>query len=378
MKAHMLCGLSVFAAMLSAVPETACLRVSAEGEAPPVYSAALAEMESGTVIGGTEPDCVQPVGSMTKLMTVYLTAEAVSAGTLSLTETVTVSAAAEGVSGATVWLTAGEKMTAEDLLRAVIIGNANDACTALACRLSGSEQAFVMEMNAAAFTLGMRQTRFADCTGLSAENLSSAHDLALLGCALGAYPFLTPLFTTWRDFLRDGATELVSENRLTRNYEGILGFKAGHGEASGYTLMLAAERDGMRCLAVVLGCADADARFTDAKKLLAQGFSGFYLTTPDFAAEFLRPVTVRFGTARAVLPETGALRAVAAPKGEQITCCTVLPDYLEAPVRKGQHIGTAAFYSGDTLLYETELTAGESVPRRTLLLSLRRLLRALV
>lgn len=340
----------------------------------PVYSSALAEMDSGTVIGGTEPDIPVPVGSMAKLMTVYLTAEAVAAGTLFLTDSVTVSAAAEGTPGATVWLTAGEAMTVTDLLKAVIIGNANDACIALACRLSGSEAAFVMDMNAAAFSLEMRQTRFADCTGLSAENVSTAHDLAILGCVLGKYDFLTPIFTTWRDFLRDGATELVSENRLTRTYDGVLGFKAGHGEDSGYTLMLGAEKDGMRCVAVVLGCEDTDERFTYAKNLLAQGFSGFYRTTPDLSAEFLKPVAVHFGTAQAVQPELGQLRAIAAPKGESISCCVVLPDYVEAPVRRGQRIGTAAFYSGDVLLYEAELTAGEEIPRRTLLYSLRALI----
>ena len=106
--------------------------------------------------------------------------------------------------------------------------------------------------------------------------------------ALLQYDFLTPMFTTWRDFLRGGETELVSENRLTKNYKGLLGMKAGHGEASGYTLTLAAERDGLRIIAVILGGSDEDTRFSDAKALLEEGFSGYYVTTPDNPAEFIQ------------------------------------------------------------------------------------------
>ena len=152
---------------------------AAAAETAPVYCTALIEAQTGMCLGGTEPEQRLPVGSQTKLMTVYLTADAISSGRLSLNDMVTVSPSAEGAAGATVWLLAGEQMTVGDLLRAVIIGNANDACIALACRISGTEQQFVMEMNAAAFSLGMRHTSFADCTGLSAENASTPQELGL-------------------------------------------------------------------------------------------------------------------------------------------------------------------------------------------------------
>ena len=330
------------------------------------YSSVLMEAQSGMCLGGTEPERILPAGSQTKLMTVYLTAEAIGAGRLAADETVTVSPSAEGTPGATVWLQAGEQMTVEDLLKAVIIGNANDACIALACRLSGSEQQFVMDMNAAAFTLGMRHTGFADCTGLSAENRSTAHDLGLLCRALLQYEELTLLFTTWHDYLRGGATELVSENRLTKKNPDLLGFKAGHGEASGYTLTAAEKRGDMCMIAVVLGCGDEDTRFSDAKALLKTGFTGYYVTTPDFSAEFMHPLRVRHGTADSVLTETGALLSLALPKGERISSTVVMPRWKEAPVQKGDAVGAAAFYCGDTLVSETVLLAAEDVPRRLL------------
>lgn len=354
------------------------MQTAAESEdTAKICCTALVEAQTGMCLDGTAPEQIVPIGSQTKLMTIHLIAEAIAAGQLSLDETVTVSPSAEGKEGATVWLRAGEQMTVRDLLKAVIIGNANDACIALACRLSGSEQQFVMEMNAAAFSLEMRHTRFADCTGLSAESVSTAHELGLLCRALLQFDFLTPMLTTWRDFLRGDATELVSENRLTKNYEGLLGLKAGHGDASGFTLTLAAERGQLCMIAVVLGCEDEDERFDTAKTLLHEGLTGYYVTTPDYSAEFIQPMKVRHGTAEAVLVETGDLLSVALQKGKQIASVTVLPRWLEAPVEKNARIGTAAFYCDDTLICEAVLRTAEAVPRRKWTDTMRMLLCAL-
>jgi len=347
--------------------------VSADTDAAP-YCTALLEAQTGMLLRGEQSDKIVPAGSQTKLMTVLLTAETVAAGRLTPETEVSVPPSAEGMSGATVWLRAGEHMNVTDLLKAVIIGNANDAALTLACAVSGSEAEFVRDMNGEAFSLGMRSTRFTDCTGISPENITTAYELGLLSRALLSHAWLLPVFSTWRDFLRGDATELVNENRLTRTFEGILGMKAGHGDASGYTLTAAAEQSGMRCIAVVLGCEDPDERFSVGKRLLAAGFSEYTVTTPDFSAEFLRPVTVRRGITAAVIAETAALHAAAVPKDTEFSCIVCLPRYLEAPVRQGDLLGEAAFYCGDTLLYEAPLTAAEDVPRRTLKETLRMLL----
>ena len=355
-----------FCLMLLLLP-CAALPVSADAEHSPqhIYASALMEAESGMRIGGTDSDLPLPVGSQTKLMTVLLTARALSAGELTADTFVTAPKAAQEQQGAVIWLTAGEQMTVSDLLKGVITGNANDAAVTLACRLSGTESAFVLNMNQTAAEIGMNRTHFADCTGLSPDNISSAHDLAILCRALLQYDFLIPLFQIWRDYLRGGKTELVSENTLTRTYDGILGMKAGHGEPCGYTLAAAAERGGIRMIAVVLGCDDKEERFSYAKRLLAGGFSDYIVSLPAFSGEFLRPVPVKLGLTGAVTAEPGALRAVAAPKGREISCVVVLPEYLTAPVEQGETVGTAAFYCGDTYLYEIQLTAAESVGKRS-------------
>lgn len=355
----------------------ASLPAAVHAESLHTYSSALIEAESGMCIGGTDPDLPLPVGTQTKLMTVLLAAEAVAAGRLTPDSLITAPGNVTAQPGATIWLTPGEKMTVSDLAAGVIVGNANDAAFTLACALGGSEAGFVAQMNDRALSMGLTQTHFADCTGLSAENVSTAHELGLICRAMLRFDWLAPILTTWRCFLRGDKTELVAENTLTRSCEGILGMKAGHGEHSGYTVAAAAERRGLRMIAVVLGCDDPDERFTYAQNLLRSGFSDFYVTTPDFSPEFLQPVTVRHGVESAVLAEPGALCTIAAENGAQISCVLMLPAYIEAPVQRGDRLGTVAFYSGDDYLYETALTAADDVPRRDFRAALRMLLAAL-
>ena len=368
MRSRIIVCLLIFLMLLPIMPY---FRAFADDSAP---CTALVEVRSGMLLAGDHPERQVCAGSQTKLMTVYAAAEAAEAGRILPETVVTVTPSAEGAPGATVWLRGGEKITLTDLMKAIIIGNANDACIAVACAVSGSEEAFVRDMNAAAFSLEMRSSRFADCTGASAENITTAHDLARLSAALMRFAWLRPIFTTWRDFLRGGETELVAENRLLRDGKEICGMKAGHGDASGYTLAVTAERDGLCLAAVILGGSDPDARFSDAKRMLEQAFSSYYVTTPDFSTENLRPLRVRCGTADAVLLRAGDLLAAAAPRGEQITCTVILPEYAEAPVYAGQQLGWAAFYCGDSLLYEAALSAADDVPRRSLPDSLQMLL----
>ena len=359
--------LQYLAAVLMLCTAIPVLRVHAETEqSQHTYASILMEAESGSVLRETNAQEQLPIGSLAKLMTVYLAAEAVAAGEWNLDTLLTAPPSAQAQKGAVIWLTAGEKMSVQDLLKGVIIGNANDAAVTLACCLSGSEAQFTADMNAAAFTIGMRSTCFADAAGMQPDNLSTAQDMALLCRALLQYDFLTPIFTTWRDFLRGEQTELVNENTLTRTYEGILGLKAGHGEPSGYTLCAAAERGDMRCIAVVLGCDDESERFTYAKNLLGAGFTEYHVATPDFDTEFLRPVTVRGGVTGAVDICAEGLLCTAVPNGKSISCVIVLPKYMQAPVKQGQILGEAAFYCGDALVSEVPLRAAESVEKKQL------------
>lgn len=343
------------------------IQVYAEEESEiAAVSYVLMEMETGTVLLGSNAEQKVSCGTMAKLMTALLTAEMLASGEWQLETQVEATGAVEGIQGAVIWLMPGEKMTVEDLLKGLIIGNAGDAAIALAVGISGSVEEFVKEMNARAFDLDMRNTWFSSPQGDdSASQYTTAKDLALLCRALAEYEVLTPYFQTWRDFLRGEATELVNENTFARTDETSIGFKACHSSENGWSIAAGAQRQHMQCVAIVLGCETDEDRFALAKSLLRKGFAGWKVVQPGFSGEFLYPVHVKSGVENAVLAEPGKMRLLVVPRqSDELETVLVLPRYVDAPVKKGQKLGTAAFYEGDTLLYEMEVVAADDVRKQ--------------
>lgn len=339
---------------------------AAEEPEIPAAAYALMEAETGTLLLESHSGDRLPCGAMAKLMTAYLAAEQLEQENWTADTVLTATDAVTGTKGAVIWLTAGEEMTVGDLLKGLIVGNANDAAIVLAAAVSGDTETFVMDMNACAFDLGMRDTWFTSPCGSSDDGAyTTAADLARLCCALAKQECLREYFRTWRDFLRGDATELVNENTFARTDETSIGFKACHSEKEGFSIAAGAERSQMQCVAVVLGCGDTDSRFALAKQLLRKGFSGWKVVQPGFSGEFLYPVQVRGGVERAVLAEPGKLKGLAIPRScGELETVMVLPRYVQAPVRKGQNLGQAAFYQGDTMLYETDVAAAAAVDVR--------------
>ena len=365
------------------------LPVQAEEEAPPEL---LIEANTGCILSEVNAEAPCDPGSLAKLMTAYLTALAVEEARLTPETVLTAGESVTGMPGAVIWLEPGDRITVDELpdlddefvkdvsefdtldelLTALLVGNANDAAAVLADAVSGDASAFVMDMNAAAFDLGMRETRFTSPQGFDDPAArSTARDLGKLACAVLRCPLLTPYLTTWRTFVKDGAAEVVNENTLTRTLDGCRGLKAAH-SGGRYSLIAAAEQDGMCLAAVVLDCTDADARFTRARALLREGFAGWKLSAPGYAEEFLVPLRIRGGTEQAVLLRLSELPVLAVPKSAQITSVTVLPQFVQAPVRAGGQVGTVYFYCGDTFLTEAALLAAEDVPALRLPSALRK------
>jgi D-alanyl-D-alanine carboxypeptidase (penicillin-binding protein 5/6) len=347
----------------------------------PVYaenSAAYLLMEAGTgsVLAESNADTRLPIGSLAKLMTAYLTALAIENGDLMEETLLTAGSSVTGTQGAVIWLEQGDTISVSELLLGLLVGNANDAAIVLAEAVSGDIASFVNDMNAAAFDLGMRDTRFTSPQGSDdPEAYSTARDLGILASAVLEKESLQVPLTTWRIFIREESVELVNENTLTRTLEGCRGLKAAHSETAGQCLIAAAEQDGMVCVAVVLGCEDEDERFTEAKKLLNTGFQSFTVTVPGFSEEFLMPLRVKGGTESAVLLELSGLPALAVPVGaEDLQTVLVLPSYREAPLKKGEKVGAVCFYNGKTLLCETDLLAAQDVPEITFGYAIRKML----
>ncbi len=363
---------------------TSMLFISADGaeDVQEKYSAyILIEARTGAVLDEYNSDLHFNAGYLSKLMSVLLIAEDIENGRYTLDTVITASQAVSGTDGAVVWIEPNEILTVEELLKAVIIGNANDAMTVLAEYSEQSTEGFVMRMNSRAFELGLRDTAFYSPYGYYDEREhTTAHDLSIICAKLSEYDALEPYFRTWRDFVRDGKAELVNENTLSRTYERHIGFKASHSEKSGYCIAEGGRNsEGTVYIAVVLGAESDEISFQKAKELVNKGFSSFHVTATMFPDEMLMPVKVKNGVDLAVEIKLKNQSNLVVPKGvNELNTVVVLPEYLNAPLEKGQKIGTAGFYSGDTLVCETDIVVKNNVEKLTFYYSFRQILLNLI
>ena len=341
-------------------------------------SALLMEKETGTVLFAKDEHVKLEPASVTKVMTLLLTMEAIDGGQLSYDDMISASAHACSMGGSQIWLKENEQMSVHDMLKAVCVVSANDCAVALAETVAGSEDAFVERMNQRAAELGMKDTTFQNATGLPAEgHVTSAHDIALMSRELILnHPDIRQFTTIWMDSLRNGESQLVNTNRLIRFYDGATGLKTGSTDSALYCLSATAEREGMELIAAVMKGATSAQRFEDAQTLLSYGFANYALRniTPDAP---LPPVPVELGTQATVQPvlaEGGALlleKSRAGSLGQSVT----LEPSVPAPVALGDRLGTLTVTSGEEVVAELPLLAGEEIPRITYGQMLARLLR---
>ena len=341
-------------------------------------SAILMEKETGTVLFAKDEYKQLEPASVTKVMTLLLTMEAVDSGQLSYDTMVTGSAHACSMGGSQIWLKENEQLSVSDMLKAVCVVSANDCAVALAEAVAGSEDAFVERMNQRAEELGMADTVFKNATGLpAAGHVTSAYDIALMSRELILnHPDIRQYTTIWMDTLRNGESQLVNTNRLVRFYEGATGLKTGSTDSALYCLSATAERDGMELIAVIMKGATSAQRFEDAQALLNHGFASYALRkiVPDAP---LPPIPVELGsqaTVQPVLGEGGALLLEKAKAGN-LTQSVTLEEQVTAPVALGDRLGTLTVASGEEVVAEIPLLAGEEVPRVTYGQMLARLLR---
>ena len=329
-------------------------------------AALLMEKETGQVLFAKEEHQRLEPASVTKIMTLLLTMEAISRGELRYEDTVTVSKNAASMGGSQVYLSEGEQITVEELLKAVCVSSGNDASVALAEQVSGVTELFVQQMNNRAKELGMVDTCFLNPTGLPAEgHVTSAYDIALMSRELILHhPDLRRFTTSWMDTIRGGEFGLSNTNKLIRFYEGATGLKTGSTDAAGYCISATAERSGMELIAVVLGGETSQQRFEDAKTLLNYGFSTYALADVTPAERQIVPVKLgRAPSVEAVL-EAGKLLVGKGQAGSLSQTVTLRED-LVAPVEKGQTVGTLTVQCGDATLAELPLTAADTVERMT-------------
>lgn len=358
-------------ALLAALCMVTLLPVQAAAVELPLTSRAALLMEKTTgqiLFAQNEHEKLEPA-SVTKIMTLLLTMDAIDSGALAYDDVVTVSANAAGMGGSQVWLAEGEQITVEELLKCVCVSSGNDAAVALAEKVAGVTELFVEQMNNRARGLGMDDTHFVNPTGLTAEgHVTSAHDIALMSRELlTKHPDIRSFTTIWTDSIRGGTFDLANTNKLIRRYDGATGLKTGYTASAGYCISATAEREGMELIAVVMKGETADKRNADAKALLNYGFSAYALVSAA-PEEPLPALPVTMGETDSVsltLPPDALTAVVEKAQAAALERRIDLPESLPAPVRQGQQVGTLTLCSGDTELMTVPILAAEDAAGRS-------------
>lgn len=346
-------------------------QAQAEAQSDEPRAEILFEAETGQVLYSRNANEKLPMASVTKIMSLLIWAEQLEAGTLTLEEKVKASSYASGAEGSVIWLEAGEEMTVAELLEAVIVSSANDACIALAEHTAGSEAQFVKLMNKRAAQLGMKNTRYTGCVGFDADgHYSTAYDIALATAELMKHEVYRGWLLTWMDYLRGGKTQLVNTNKMVRYYDGILGGKTGTTDNAGCCLSVCAQRGEMRLVAVVLGCGEDSMRFDAAEELLDYGFDGFEKYTPQADYSQLKPIKVVRGTSESVEPmilHLGEQCVIKKGRSADVAYEYTFVEQLEAPVEQGQFVGEYLVTVDGIEVFRSEIVAANEVPRMNFL-----------
>ncbi len=331
-------------------------------------AAILIDGATGEVLYEYNSDQQRPIASITKVMTMILVSEALESGKITKESVVTASAHAAWMGGSQIWLEEGEQFTVDELMKAVAIGSANDAAVALAEFVSGTEDAFVVEMNKKAKLLGMTDTTFKNSNGLDEEgHISSARDAAKMARELLTHEYLREYTSMWTEELRGGETQLVNTNKLLNQYDGVTGVKTGTTSLAGVCVAVSALKDDMELIAVVLGADSSTLRNADATKLLDYGFANYEIAKLSLEPGLPEHIDVVLGEQEFVEFEAKLPAELLLKKGtkDTISCEAVLVDSVNAPIEKGAQVGEIIVLAGDTEIGRYPVVAINAVAKLT-------------
>ena len=353
------------------LPQPSCADKTTGGILLTCPSAILMEASTKSVIYEKAPDERRSPASITKIMTAILIFDAIEAGKISLEDEVVTSAYAKSMGGSQVYLEEGEKQTVDTLIKCIMVSSGNDASVAMAEYIAGSESGFVQMMNERAASLGMENTHFEDCCGLtdSDNHYTTARDIALMAQELiTRYPQIKSYTTIWMENIThvtmQGSKEfgLANTNKLLKQYPYTTGLKTGSTNKAKYCVCATANKDGVELIAVIMGCPNYKDRFTEAQSLLQFGYTTCKLYQDENPPE-LMPILVKGGIDKQVPDVYKEKFSWLFVSGEDFSNMEKMltTNELTAPIEKGEQIGTVTYRLNGKELGSIGIYAGESV-----------------
>ena len=328
-----------------------------------VTSYILVEPVTGKVLAEFNADDQIEPASMTKVMTGYIAADQLHRNLVRADDEVLISTKAWKMEGSRMFIEAGRRVSFEDLVKGVVIQSGNDASVAIAEYLGGTEEGFVDIMNAYAQSLGLNNTLFENSTGLPSSNhFSSARDLSIISANLiNNFPEHYALYKE-KSFIFNDIRQL-NRNRLLWRDDSVDGIKTGHTESAGFCLISSAARGSMRLIAVVAGANSEDERFNASQRLLEYGFRFFVTQNLLESNEEVRSADVWGGKKDNVSLGLAKDLIVTVPRAElpSLKIDYTFNNNIEAPISKGDILGSLSVKSGDTVIANANLVALEEV-----------------
>lgn len=335
----------------------------------------LVEADTGTVLMSKNDNKEVSPASITKIMTLIIICERIDKGELKLTDTVTTSAHAKSMGGSQVFLEEGEIQSVEDMIKCIVISSGNDASVAMAEHIAGSEEEFVKMMNSKAKMLGMQNTNFVDCCGLtdSDEHYTSAKDVAIMSRELiKKHPYILDYSSIWMDKIthvtKKGESEFIlsNTNKLLKMNSNVVGLKTGSTSKAGYCVSAVAKTDKIALIAVIMNSDNNKTRFEDANKLIKYGLANCKKYSPEIKQG---EIMVKGGKNEYIsyIEKEQFNYLLKNNEDEKNIKNEIIITNNDAPIKEGDVIGNVVYTLNDKKIGQSSIVAMETVEKAGLL-----------
>ncbi len=348
-------------------------------------SAVLMDVSTGQVLYEKNSHEKLPPASVTKVMTMLLIVEALDSGKIKLDDQVQVSETASSMGGSQIFLEPGEIQKVDTLLKGIAVASANDACVAMAEHLAGSVEEFVVQMNAKAKQLGMKDTNFVNTNGLPVDNhYTTAYDIALMSRELLKHETISKYLTTWMDSVVVGKKQatigIANTNKMVKHYQGTTGVKTGFTQQAKYCLSASAKRGDTHLVAVTLGAETSPERFKDSSALLNFGFANYESVKLCSKNDNISALTLDKAEDNKINLVAKDDLSVLIKKGgaKDFNRKVKLKQDITLPIKKGTTLGVVEIYSGDKLIGKVDLVNTKDVNKASYLQMLQRVINQMI